>query len=580
MLDKLAARSSAVLHRTSHHPIGRLLLTQSLVKAYPQLGIFFAFCVLGIIVIWPTFGQDYPSGVDTATFLHLSWVTKLALSGDLANPLQDPYWYGGFPYLQAYPPLGYGLAGVISFVTRIDLVGVYVALLVMAYGGLATATYWLAVELGLRRRTAALAGVLTTLAYPVLSSIFLWGWFTSMLALPLGLVGFMLLERSLRTGNRGLSAWGGACMAASILTHHMTGISLGLGMAGWFLYQALSAVYSRRQVLTHSALFAAVTALIVAPWGIPFTIHILDVAFRREIPGLWLPTLTAYSSNIVDSSLIGGFVYPSYLGITILVLATGGTVYALIERKRLAGVAIALLVLAWFSMGADLNPLIRVYPFSALDVARFHLFMVPFMTLLGAALVERTFGFLRDIWPSLAFGSGSWSHRADHARWGVMIVVTAVILIFPIIDAWKARDHMSPYHVDESVGQAMSWLARVPPPDDETQGRVYAVGLWNWHTFLVPYTTGHLLVDGWHDEGAPNVNQVRQLRIMGWTANVDIETSHSLLVDLGATYVLVKRVPDYPLENSHLFWDGFEAHPEWYAKQEQWGDVAVFRVLR
>ena len=98
------------------------------------------------------------------------------------------------------------------------------------------------------------------------------------------------------------------------------------------------------------------------------------------------PDLSTYSSNIVDSSLIGGFVYPSYLGITLLVLATAGTVYALIEARRLAGVAVALLVLVWFSMGADLNPLIRVYPFSALDAARFHLFMVPFMALLGAAL--------------------------------------------------------------------------------------------------------------------------------------------------------------------------------------------------
>ena len=356
MLDKLTARAGLLLDRASQFPVGRLLLGRKSAAVYWHLAAYGAFSVLGAILFWPTFGADYPSGVDTPTFLHLSWVTKLAASGQLADPFQDPFWYDGFPYIVAYPPLGYGLVGIISFVTRVDLVNVYMALSVMTYGGLAMTTYCLAAELGMGRWTAILAGVLAALAYPLLSAIFLWGWFTSVLALPLGLASIILLERSLRTAKWGLAAWGGLCMALSILVHHMTGLSLGLGLLGWFLFHLGFGLYPRRQVAVHSALFAAITALVVIPWGIPFIMHILDVGFRREIPGLWLPDLTAYRANITDSTLIGAYVYPSYLGITLMALATGGTVYALLERQRLAGVAVILLVLAWFSLGANANP--------------------------------------------------------------------------------------------------------------------------------------------------------------------------------------------------------------------------------
>ena len=232
MLDKLAARTGVLLDRTTQYSAGKLLLGSGWIAAYGHTAIFAVFCLLGVVLLWPTFGGDYPPGVDTATFLHLSWVTKLAVAGNLADPFQDPYWYGGFPYLVAYPPLGYGLVGTISYVTRADLVAVYTTLLIIGYGGCAATTYWLALELGLRRWTAVLAGTLTALAYPVLSSIFLWGWYTSVVALPLGIAAIALLERSTRTQNGRLAAWGGLFMALSILTHHMTGLALGLALVG------------------------------------------------------------------------------------------------------------------------------------------------------------------------------------------------------------------------------------------------------------------------------------------------------------------------------------------------------------
>ena len=545
-----------------------MLTSRSWVSAYRFLAIFAAFCILGAALVWPILGPGYPPGVDTATFLHLSWVTKLAASGQVADPFLDPYWYGGFPYLVAYPPLGYGLVGVISFVTRLDVVHVYMGLLVIAYGGLAMTTYWLANESGLRRWTAALVGILVALAYPVLSAIFLWGWFTSVLALPLGLAAIVLLERSLRTGKWRPAVCGGGCMALCILTHHMTGLSLGLGLVGWFIFHAASGLYPRQRVVAYSGVFVAVTALVVAPWGIPFVNHILDVNFRREVPGLWLPNLSTYRTHILDSSLIGQHVYPSYLGTTYIVLAIGGTVYSLLERRRLAGLAITLLVLVWFSMGANANPLIRVYPFSGLDTARFHLYMAPFMALLDGVLVERTFSILRDFLPGVP----------RRVWYGLTFGVLALILLFPAMDAWRARDYMAPYQVKEPVEDAIRWLAQRSSSEDGVQGPVYSVGLWHWDAFLIPYLANRPLIDGWADEGATNVDQIRELRLMGWSYNVDIQRAHQILSSLGAEYVLV-NLADLGGEAASDYWQGFEAHPEWFEKREQWGDVAVFQVL-
>ena len=178
-------------------------------------------------------------------------------------------------------------------------------------------------------------------------------------------------------------------------------------------------------------------------------------------------------------------------------------------------------------------------------------------------------GFLKDLWPA----------TSPLLRNSLLVAVLIAILAFPVRDAWRARDFMEPYQVNGSAEKAIQWLAERPPSEDDTRGRVYSVGLWTWHTFLIPYLANRPLIDGWHDEGASNVQQIRELRLMGWTGNVDIQRAHRILSEQGAEYVVVKRISDYPVERSYLFWDGFEDHPEWFEKLEPWGDVAVFRVL-
>ena len=286
----------------------------------------------------------------------------------------------------------------------------------------------------------------------------------------------------------------------------------------------------------------------------------------------------AFRTGIMDTGTIGDFVYPSYLGATLLVLSIGGTIYALLDRKRLGGVAVLMLVLLWFSMGSYLNPLVRVYPFSGLDVARFLLFIAPFMALLGAALVARLLDFLSDV-------SATWAGRLStvHRRrvwYAVVLGVLAAVLVFPALDAHKAQGFMSPYQVKGTVEEAMEWLQRQPEPGEQEALPIYTVGLWTWHSFLVPYLAGRPLVDGWHDEGASNVLLIRELRMMDWTGEINIARARDILLELGTEYVLVNRDSDHPQLPTNLFRAEMDAHTEWFTNVEDWGDVAVYRLLR
>ena len=184
--------------RAAHQP-GLLWLVGNLQKVLRgrvslHLIVGGAFIALSASLLWPITGGDYPPGVDTPTFLHLSWIAEMAVSGQLADPLIDPFWYGGFFYL-VYPPLGYGLVGVISAVTSANFVDVYTILLIISYGALGYSTWFMAREFGLRWWSACCAGLFTTLAYPSLNAVFLWGWFTSVMALPFAILSFALLER-------------------------------------------------------------------------------------------------------------------------------------------------------------------------------------------------------------------------------------------------------------------------------------------------------------------------------------------------------------------------------------------------
>ncbi|MCS7207635.1 MAG: hypothetical protein NZ951_06880 [Dehalococcoidia bacterium] len=515
-------------------------------------------------LLWPLLGGDFPPGVDTPTFLHLSWVTRLALTGHLENPLLDPYWYGGFRYLQSYPPLAYGLVGAISALWGDDLVGVYRGMLVLAYVGTVWATVWVARQIGLPRGTSLLAGLLVVVSYPVLAALALWGWFTTLAALPLVVMAYGLLERSLSERQVRWGVLGGVCFGLGALAHHMTALGIGLALVPWGVYHLVRGTIPRLTFLKVCAVFLAVALVVVAPWGVPFLAHALEVGFRREMPGIWTFPLATYARHALLPAYIGRFIYPAYIGASVVFFALVGVVYALLEGRRLPALALLTLTLTAFSLGVEGNPLYRLYPFSGLDAARFSVFMAPFVALLCCVAVD-----------AVAHSLEGWRvlRARPVIRRMVLGLVVAALVALPLRDAWIVRGKMAPYQVDPQVHEALTWLAHHTHPQD----RVFSAGMWFWDTFLIPYLAQRPLVHGWHDEGAPTWRAVGVLRGAAWFGLGTMDGVASTLRTLGARYVVVAESLFTP-EATPLLRERMESRPDLFTLQAQWERVRIYQV--
>lgn len=473
-----------------------------------------------------------------------------------------------FPIFRLTPPLSYGMVGLVSAVTWLDLPTVYRIALVMAFIGLGLASYWLALEMGLRWWAAAMAGALTMMAYPVLAASFYWGWFSSLVALPIVIVSYILLERSLRTQRVWVAALGGLFLALAVLTHHMTAFALALGLVAWALFHLMARTYPLVRLARFSAAYVGVGILVSLPWAIPFLIYWNDVGFERPVPGNWAFSLGEYREALLSSGRIGSFFYPSYFGTVLVPLGVMGAVYALLTSRRLAGAAVILMVLLWFSLGAKGNVLYYYTPFKSLDVARFHLYAVPFMALAVAFLVNGLFNLIREKWPRL--GQPLLSS-------GLAALAVVAVMAYPLMDAWKARGLVEPYRMEPDVQNALNWISRQPVATSAQDERIFTLGFWTWGSFLVPYETQRPLADGWYDEGARNWETVQRLRLMAFNADVDALAAHQALTELGAKYVLVYDW--YPYQHPWLFQEAFQDHPSLFDKQAEWGEGPRGRIM-
>ena len=491
-----------------------------------------ALAVFGLataLVLWPMFGSGSPSGVDAPTFLHLAWVVERALTGGLDRFLTDPYWYGGFPYAQSYPPLGYGLVGLVAAATPIPLEVAYRMVVFVAYGALGASVYWLALEFGLRRVVAVWVGLLVLGSYPLMAGLGIYGWFSTLVALPLGIGAYGLLERANRTGKGRTALFGGALFAGCLLAHHMTAFGLALGLVPWALYHARAGHVSLRVLLSNLALFSAGGLAVGGLWGAFFLAHILHVDFEREIPGNWRFDLNDYRLRLLERRAIGSEVYPAYVGIMPLLMAPAAVLWALLTRARMGGVAVIVITLTWFSLGTTANPLINHYPFSGLDVARFPLFMAPFMALLAGYLVTEVLGDLQAL-----------QGRFRLPRWtasGVVGLAAVLLLIFPALDVKEGRTMLSPISPGPELEPAMTWLAEETAED----ATVLAVGFRNWDAYWVPQRSGRRIMDGWYDEAAPDWRPIREMRYMGWFGQVDALRLYQIMEDRDTDYLLVYR---------------------------------------
>ena len=157
-----------------------------------------------------------------------------------------------------------------------------------------------------------------------------------------------------------------------------------------------------------------------------------------------------------------------------------------------------------------------------------------------------------------------------------------LVIAFPLLDAWKLRAVAEPYNPEPEVYQALNWLSQGHESDLNSNNRVFALGFTYWDTFLIPYHAQVPLAAGWYDEGASNWHTVQRLRTMALTRNADAVLAHRLLVQIGATKVLIYDWDS--TQNPRLFQSAFEQHPELFKKQAEWGQgprgkIMAFEVL-
>ncbi|MBI4312549.1 MAG: hypothetical protein HY681_12325 [Chloroflexi bacterium] len=542
----------------------RLLSVWRVLSSMPgyrkDLAVGLLYILVGLAVGRHLLGAGYPPGVDTPTFLHFAWFTEETLHGN--GGWSDPYWYGGFPLFTTYPPLGYGVVGALAALPGVGLVFVYKVALFAAFIGVGYATYFLARQMGYSRPWAALAGALTLTSYPLLVAVGLWGWFASFASLALALLSYGLLERAADRASRGTAIAAGLALGASFLTHHMTAVAMAMGLPGWFLFRYFGQAGDRTALLRLAAFFVAAAAGSTLWWIAPWLVNLLAADFQREVPGLWSFPPAWYVRALVERDLIGLYAYPNYLGAGLTALGIGGILHLFVARTRAAPYAVLLLLLALFSVGEQANPLVRIGPLTGLDVARFQLYMTPAIALAGLPFVATIGTALKQL-----VGEARWAKRVAAVGAGVAV---ALLLAQVAWDTAIASSRMfRPYRMSPEAVEMVRWFG-----EEGREGKVLGVGFWNWDDFFLPYYQRAPVVDGWHDEGARNWEQVRALRMMMWTGQVDVPRAHTLLGDLDGRYIAVQDY--YGGESPKKFREALEQRPELFSEVADWGQIAVF----
>ncbi len=551
-----------VLHRlTGLRPCAWVAALSPVVRSHGVAAAVYT--AVTIALLWPMFARGSPPGVDTPTFLHMAWVLEQGLTGDLSALWMDRYWYGGWPYVQAYPPVAYGIIAIISALSPIPIEISYRIATVLALIGLGLSVYALALEYQVHKAIALWAGVLSLLSYSLFVSLGIFGWFSTVVAIPFSIAGLALLERAIRTGSRQASIASGILFGLSLLAHHMTGFGIAVAMVPWALYHLLAKPYPRRQTARMIAYSAATVTAVAGVWMIAFLVHVTGVGFEREVPGNWRVDVEEMRRRAMERSFIGREAYPSYIGLIQVPLAIAGIIYAFVSRDRLIGPALMLFVLTWIAFGENAMPLLNYYPFSGLDVARFTVFMAPLMSVLAAVFLG---SIAMDI-TRLADGRRVLISRA------VQVAITAgmlALLVIPVQDSRRAQARLSPTLTTAPVEQAIQWLREETPES----ARILSVGFRNWHTWWVPERSGRPIMGGWNDEGAPDWRTIREIRHMGWFGRVNSLRLYDIMELRETDYLLIYHWE--ALDSPALFEAAAGQDPFLFTRAAAWPGVTIF----
>lgn len=519
-----------------------------------------ALVVVAFVSLIPYFASGDPPGVDAPTFLHFGWVFEQSLLGSGGSFFTDEWWYGGLPYLQAYSPGGYGAAGLLSAITPLEIATAFKLVMAVSLAGTAATTYWLGRTLRLSPLYAFFAAALLLLSYPVIAGVGIFGWLPTLASMPFAMAAYVYVEKWTASRNSRHAMYAGALLGVSLFAHHMTAIAFGIAVSVRLAVFVLDTPTGWRdgwkQVRRSLVLFTAGAAVTSAWWGVPFLVNTISVGFQRELPGNWEFGVSTFATALFDRGRIGVETFPSYIGIVQGVLGIAGAIYAIIYRTRFRGVAIAAVVLFWFSTGASANPLVRVYPFSGFDVSRFAFYVAPLLALLSAAAVRAAV------------------QSQDLRKYPALpVVAVAVLLILPVLDAVASHEVLEPVDEPQAVTESINWISENVPADS----KILAVGYRNWDGYWIPQRAGTPIMDGWYDEGAENWRNVRDYRLMGWLGNVDADRLHEIMVAEETEYLVIMLWDT--TESPRLFQSAVTERLDLFELRANLDDAFVYRRL-
>ncbi|AEF97136.1 6-pyruvoyl-tetrahydropterin synthase-related protein [Methanotorris igneus] len=525
------------------------------IKVYSKVLLLF---LLTSIVLHPFLNSNLPPGVDTPSHLEKIWLVSKSLIEKGQVPFWDPYWYGGYPPFKYYPPLSYWTAGILSFLGFGEVLA-YKIFIFLSFFLCGYAVYLLSREIGMGEWSSFFSSFLFLTSYPLFSSISLWGWYPTVCALPFMLFTVYFLKRCVKTENLRYALLAGVCFGLTILTHHLTAYALAIVFIALTLAELL--YFERINIFIKALSITLIIGFAISSWWLlPFVEGIGEIGFKRPLEGGWFFTKQFYFKAMFDKNLIGLHVYPSYIGITLLLLGVIGGAFAHYKGSKDAlSIFWSFLTLFLVSFGTT-TVIYKYIPFSnQLDVARFWFYMVPFLSIIAGYGTFSLYGVLK---------------KFENRK--VIVALFAIFLIILIVDHvsafTKAYTSFKPFVLDKELKDGLEFIKY-----NEDIKRVWGIGFWNWHAYLIPAYAGKEVTNGWYDEGTKHWKEIQELRLMEWTGNIDLDEFYKINKKLNTTHIAIYDY--YPGEHPKLFKNLLEKD-ERFKKEYENSKMSIFELKR
>jgi hypothetical protein len=135
-----------------------------------------------------------------------------------------------------------------------------------------------------------------------------------------------------------------------------------------------------------------------------------------------------------------------------------------------------------------------------------------------------------------------------------------------------ARDAFGTWQVDKDLRESFQWLKQEGQP-----GRVHAVGLETWDSYLLPVYADRQIIDGWLHESTPHWKGMLLLDNMEFEPGpLDIEAYYGILREYDAKYVLLaNRLGDHYFLQNYQF-SKYEEYATLLNSSEHFEEVATF----